>query len=224
MSGFYELFEASFQAVNLAYTLLLLLVVVYWVIVMFGMLDLSSLDLDLDAGDVDASAELPDGVDGIEAADSPLVFDGLLEYFNLRRAPLSVMISFFALSLWMIGVAANQYLNKGQSTALAFGIFFGNVLLSAHIAKFACLPLVPVFTSLRKETSGHRELMGSLVVVTSAHVDGEFGQVELQEEGAPITLLARTEGQVLNKGDEAVLLRKESDRDVYLVTKLDMEG
>jgi len=212
MSGFAELYHASTQGMNLPATLLLLLVVLYWFTVMFGVLDLSSLDVDLDASG-------PEG--GMEGAE-PSGFDALLEYFNIRQVPVSIVVSFFALSFWMVGVFANHALHDTRSGLLGLAVFILNVPFSAHVAKWVTRPMVPIFRAMRKDAESVRDLCGERVFVTSSTADAKFGIAEIRCEGAPITLNVRTEGDVLPKGTEAVILQHDPEKDTYLITPLEL--
>ncbi len=217
MSGLAQLWHASIHLANLPYTLLLLLVVLYWLTVLAGVLDLGSLDLDAPDVDGDVDLDVPDA--GVDAG----FFGGLLEYFNLRKVPFSIMVSAFALSLWVVGMLANHYLHGTRSALLGLALLLPNILLSAHVAKFVTLPLVPLFRGMRTEVAASRDLVGSRVIVTSSKVDATFGLAEIREVGAPITLMVRTEGgETLSKGAEAVILRSEPEKSVHIITKLEL--
>jgi hypothetical protein len=209
-----ELWHASVHLSNLFSTLLLLLVVVYWIVVLCGILDIDTLDLDMDAGDVD----------GVEA-DLSGGSEGLLEYLNLRKVPLSIMVSIFALSLWLIGVLVNHYLHHTSSVLLGLAVFVPNVLISAHVAKFVTLPLVPLFRSINKGIAEVREMIGTRVRITSSSADAKFGQAEVisADVGPSVVLSVRTEGEeILPKGAEAVIVSEDSDKQVYVVSKLEV--
>ena len=207
-----QLWHASVHIVNLPYTLLLLLVVLYWISVMVGVLDMDALDLDLGEFEVEIDDAGPAGGG----------HEGLLEYFNLRQVPLSIVVSLFALSLWLLGVLANHYLHGTSSGLLGLILFVPNVLVSAHVAKFVTRPLVPLFRSLHADIAETRDLIGSRVTVTSSKADATFGQAELASDGAPITLSVRTEGEALSKGTEAVILDVDADKHVYVISKLEV--
>jgi hypothetical protein len=208
-----ELWHASVHISNLFSTLLLLLVVVYWVVVLCGILDIDTLDLDVDAGDID----------GMEA-DISGGSEGLLEYLNLRKIPLSIMVSIFALSLWLIGILANHYLHHTSSALLGLAIFVPNIIISAHVAKFVTLPLVPLFKSINKGIAEVRDMMGTRVRITSSSADSQFGQAEVitNESGPAVVLSVRTEGEVLPKGTEAVVVGEDVEKRVYVVSELEV--
>ncbi len=210
MESFVQLWHASFHLANLPYTLLLLLVLLYWICVLIGALDLSSLDVDLPEGDGGAPASTAGG------------FDGILEYFNLRKVPLSIVVSFFALSLWVVGVLANHFIHGTSSKLLGLALVVPNIIVSAHVAKFITAPLVPLFRSMRGDAMERRDLVGTRVIVTSSKADATFGQAEIREVGAPILLNVRTEGEILPRGSEAVILHTNPDTRIHIITKLEI--
>lgn len=210
-----QLWHASVHISNLFSSLLLLLVVLYWVVVLCGVLDVDTLDLDmdLDAGDADG---VETGVSGGN--------EGLLEYLNLRKVPLSIVVSIFAISLWLLGVLANHYLHNTSSTLLGLIVFVPNVLISAHIAKFVTMPLIPLFRSMNADIAEVRDMAGTRVRITSSKADAKFGQAEVisREDGPSVVLSVRTEGEVLPKGTEAVVVCEDVDKRVYVVSKLEV--
>lgn len=211
------LWHASVHISNLFSSLLLLLVVLYWVIVICGVLDVDALDLDMDL-DLDAG-----DADGMEV-DVSGGSEGLLEYLNLRKVPLSIMVSIFTLSLWLLGVLANHYLHNTSSALLGLVVFVPNVLISAHIAKFVTMPLVPLFRSMNQDIAVVRDMAGTRVRITSSKADAKFGQavVLAPEDGPAVVLSVRTEGEVLPKGTEAVVVSEDVDKRVYVVSKLEV--
>ena len=68
MDALAELWSICVQGPNLPYTILLGFVLIYWLTVILGFLDLSTLDLDVDIDmDVDGadSAVFPSGLEGV---------------------------------------------------------------------------------------------------------------------------------------------------------------
>lgn len=208
-----QLWQASVHISNLFASLLLLLVVLYWVTVLCGLLDVDTLDLEMDAGEIE----------GLEVG-SAHGHEGLLEYLNLRRVPLSIVVSVFALSLWLVGVLANHYLHNTSSGLLGLIVFVPNMLISAHVAKYVTMPLVPLFRSMHAHVAKVQDMAGTRVRITSSSVDAKFGQAEVIGAGGgpAVVLSVRTEGEVLPKGTEAVVVSGDTDKSVYVVSKLEV--
>ncbi len=210
-----QLWHASVHISNLFSSLLLLVVVLYWVIVVCGVLDVDTLDLDLDFDTGDADGVETGSTDGHE---------GLLEYLNLRKVPLSIVVSIFAISLWLLGVLANHYLHNTSSGLLGLVVFVPNVLISAHVAKIVTMPLVPLFRSMNQGIAEVRDMAGTRVRITSSKADDKFGQAVVisPDDGPAIVFSVRTEGEVLPKGTEAVVVCEDADKRVYVVSKLEV--
>jgi len=215
-----ELFQASISAVNAPYTLLLVAMLIYWGGVVLGALDIDALDLDIegdadiDAGDMDADADA--GGEGVGHA--------LLTYFNLRDVPVTIVASFFILSLWACGILSNYYLHRNSSELLAAALFIPNLLVSLHVAKFITAPLKPVFKKMKAQVEDHQDLVGKRCVVTTSEVTEHFGQAEVKTNGAELQLTVRTtDGETLKKGDQAVIMEELGAKGMYVISKLEME-
>lgn len=206
-----EFLDACFHVVNLPATLLLILVVLYWLTVIIGAMDLSTLDVELP--DMDMEGGEASGIGNVDA---------FLEYFNIRYVPVSIMVTLFAISFWVISMIANHYLNPGMWGLFGLAIFAVNIPISAHVAKFAGAPMVPLFKGMRSQSSAKRELIGSRVIITSSKADASYGQAEIQGEGPPITLSVRTDGEEIPRGAEAVILSHEPEKNIHLITTLEI--
>ncbi|MDF3129346.1 hypothetical protein P0Y35_09075 [Kiritimatiellaeota bacterium B1221] len=206
-----ELFEASFNVVNLPATLLLIMILLHWIIVIIGAMDMISIDSELDF-ELDMDGE----GGGFDKGDF------ILEYFNAKYIPISILMSIFALSFWAISMYANWYIHQNENGWMGLAIFAGNLIVSAHITKFATQPLIPIFKSMREQMSDNMNLVGKTVIVTSSKADAKFGQGQIRLDGPEITLNVRTAGEELPRGTEAVILQHEPATDIYLITQLEI--
>jgi hypothetical protein len=77
-------------------------------------------------------------------------------------------------------------------------------------------PLAPIF--VHTTSRGGRHLIGKACVVRTGRVDDRFGQAELDDGGAGLLLHVRCAGEnALKKGDEALIIDYDAQRDVYIV-------
>ena len=88
------LWQAAIEPVNIVYTILLVVVALYWLSVFLGALDLSSFDFDVDA-DVDVDADLDVDVDADMDVDGEAHttigwFAGTLHFFNFGKLPFMI--------------------------------------------------------------------------------------------------------------------------------------
>jgi len=134
------LWDAAFSGPNMVYTILLMVVLLYWLLVLIGTLDFGSLDIELDL-DADVDAEIDAEVGGLEG------MAGILHFFNLGRVPFMVILSFAALAMWASSILANYYLSDG-SVWFPILFFLPIVFVGLITAKLLTTPLIPIFKSL----------------------------------------------------------------------------
>ena len=91
-----ELLEFAFSGVNILPTILLIFVVIYWLIVLIGVVDVDTVDIDVE---VDADVDLD--VNG---------FASVLAFFNLDQLPLMIFLTFYAIPLWVVTLIGNDLL------------------------------------------------------------------------------------------------------------------
>ena len=211
MSDFLELMRFSFDMVNLPFTVLLLVVMLYWGCVIAGAMDLDFFDIDADA-DVDMDADVD--VDGVEGGG----FFAFLRFFNVGEVPLMIVASVFVIVLWAGAITFNYQLNSSRSIVFSWLYWVPGVIAAGFVAKLLTMPLRRFFRMLASQTEDHEDLVGKVCTVVTSEVTEKFGQVEMDNEGAPVRLNARTrDGEVLARGDRALLLEERAGQ-VCLVT------
>ena len=209
-----ELLQESLRLYNFPITVCFVLVVLFWMITVFGIVDSDALEpnLDLDA-DVDVDAQVHGGSIGL----------GLLRFFNLGEVPLMILLSVLITLDWAGAVALNYYFNPGQSFLIAGGWLFANGVVSLLLTKFLTVPLKPLMRKL-KEGEKHRPVIGRACVIKTSEVTETFGQAEAEDDsGNPLLLHVRvSQGQKsLAKGDRALVVDTLDDAQTYVVRKLE---
>lgn len=208
-----ELWEHAILFYNLPLTILLGLVLVFWLVSVVGAVDLDGLDLDFD---VDADLD----VDG-EGAASGLsgIFGFAMRFVNAQDVPITIILSLLSVFMWATSLLANSYLNPGHSGWIALGLFVGNFFFSAILVKATTQPLRPFLRSLKAEDTTE-PLIGLVGTVKSRVLDKDFGQIEVPRiSGAPALLNAiLPDGHdSLVRGDQVLVFDFDADRDKYLV-------
>lgn len=101
-----QFFEACTQSpVNLALSVMLVLILFYWVVVVLGAVGLDSLDFDLDFDgepDIDIDTDLDTDASLLDAG----LGTAILKFFHIGTVPVLILLSVFILSLWAIGVVS----------------------------------------------------------------------------------------------------------------------
>lgn len=223
-----ELIEAAFSGVNLVYTILLIVMLAYWLIVLLGVVDLDpfGFDLDVDAGGADVGADVDAGAGG-EAGGDAAGGDGFswLYYFNVGEVPIMIYASILIITMWIVSLQVNYWLDSQQAAWaagyrgwIAAALFVPNLIFAFFVAK---LILTPV-RRLRQHRQQPTRLEGKTCLVTSLEVNETFGRCEMPKTDGSLILNVRTRGgEVLQKGDAAEILEQvhEGDVEYYVVTR-----
>jgi hypothetical protein len=214
----WEVLDASLAAVNLPYTVFLALILLYWLTVIVGGLEVGLCNVDLSApGDADADVDTDmdttvPGLGGMGLA--------ALQFFHVGTVPLVLLLSFLALSMWVISLLTNYYL-QNHSLLLALFLFLPNVSVSLLITKFVTLPWRALFRTLHDERQATPEVIGKVCVVKTSKVDTTSGQAEVVSNEAPLLLNVRTMGgEVLGKGEEALVVQCNEHNNTYIIARL----
>jgi hypothetical protein len=243
MAPFLEL-TLSFPAV--VYTVLLGVALVYWVFVVIGAAHVNLLgdgaaDAAADAalegvakgalegatkGMLEGAAEHFDGGDAGDMADGGGEHAGIVAALKLRSAPATVVLSSILLFAWvfaMLGMKAALALAPSGSLALTVakvGVLVGAPLLALLPTSIVVRPLARVFTPPTATT--HDALVGKLCTIRTGTVTDRFGEATLEDGGAGVVVRVRVDsGEKLGRGDQAVIVGYDPDRQEFTVAPLD---
>ena len=206
-----QLLEVASQFPTVIYSVLLGIVVIYWVIGMLGLIDLDfSGDVDVD---LDVDTDMGNSVGGLA---------GLLLTFGLTGVPFTLVISIIILVCWLISFYLQFYLltwlPDGWLFYLAGAVCTGVIfLISLPITAIFIRPLKGVFKSV--ETTSSLGLVGLEATVVTGKVTETFGQARIFNEGAEMLLDVRCSPEhIMKKGDKVLVIEYEKDNHAYIVS------
>ena len=219
-----EFFENCVSPAMLAPTVLLGLCLLYWILVIVGVLGMEAFDFDVDpAVDVDPSIDVDGGVDVDAGGHGGFVVESL-KFFHLGDVPLMIVLSIFALSFWGANYAANQYFNpewRGWFSVLWFG---PSLLVGLVITKLILMPSARIFAFKDNAAIDRERLIGQKAIVTTSEVSESFGQASIQQDGPPIVLNVRVEkGDSFQQSDVVKIINYNKESDTFLVKSADFE-
>ncbi len=228
-----EFITAAFAPVTVLFTVLLLVLGLYWILVILGLLHLDLFHLEHPGGDlhwganVDASVDADGSVDAGTDLDGvgPSLFHSVLHFLYFGEVPTMLLVSIMVLSLWTFSMLGNHYLNPDGSGAMAVAIFIGDFAVSTLVLKFVALPLRTFYLLLNKDYNAPGDVVGRVCRVVTTQVTREkMGQAEVPTNGAPIVLnvLAR-DAHVFQKGEEAVVVARDNAKGTYRIARVDLE-
>lgn len=213
-----ELLDVIVAPSNIVYTILLLVVLFYWISVLLGALDLSAFDFDVEA-DTDLDLDVDSEVD-IDANNAGWVI-GTLQFFNFGRIPFMIIMTFVVLSAWTIALLVNHYIGN-DSILFALILAIPNICVSLIITKIITTPLVPTFERMNKGEEDVDYLGRTGLVILSAS-STDVGQVQVMVNESPLLITVKAvKDQIgpIAKGAEVLIVRRAKNRKYYLVRPL----
>jgi len=206
-----EFFNEITSAANFIPTVLVGLVLLYWIMIIVGFIGMDAVDLDLDVdADVDAGMDFEVG--------GPGVFASLSHFLHMQDVPVVIVGSFFIIFWWIITVSVNHLINPDQGVLISLAILLPCLAVSLVLTKIAITPFARGLKNYDEFEDSRERLIGSVTTVTTSEVTPEFGQVELATDGPEITMNARTlPGEELAKGDAAKIIAYDENTDIYTV-------
>ncbi len=232
MSGFLDHFVAFPTVI---FTVLLGILLLYWLLVIVGALGMPSVDIDsgLDSGlegigDGIGGAEGFDGIgeaaEGVGEGASGLL-SGLFHASKLGTVPVTVATSLLVFWVWlssMFGsILLRPYLPDWGAATLGLLVilplsFITGLILTSLVVR----PLGPLFVV--HAAPSRRQLAGRICEVRSGSVTSDFGQAELADGGAGLILSVRcAKENDLKRGDLVVIVSYDEEKDTYDVEPVD---
>ncbi|MEM6262787.1 MAG: hypothetical protein AAGI38_09790 [Bacteroidota bacterium] len=207
-----ELLDAAVSPANIIITGLLIFILLYWITVILGVIDLDAVDFDVDV-DVDADVDIDADVD----ASGVSWFNSVLAFFNLGHVPFMVFMTCWIVPAWAICIIANDKLGI-SSFGVGLGIMAGGLFASLFIAKIATQPFVRIFAKIDQEAKENQRIRGKICTVTIGTTATSTGQATINTSGAPLLINVRTsEGVEMQKGDTGLVLELIDNQNIYLI-------
>lgn len=226
MFGFTEFFQQIFSPAMLPFTILMLIVAGYWLVVIFGMIDIEILDFgDFDVGSLvedisESTGEVVEAATG--STESSL--HALLGFINIGTVPVTIILSIITFQMWLMAYFVNSLLPDAMKGMMPFIIFIMLLfmilgIVSIFLTGLTSRPFRKVFKI--KTTHGHAYLVGKICKIKTSEVTPTFGQAELQVKDSHLLLSVRATGaNNLKKGGEAVILGYNKAKDTYNVKEI----
>jgi hypothetical protein len=208
MDSIFELLRVSLQPLNLPFSILLGLVVLYWLFVCLGFFSTDGLD-----GDMEMSGD----ADGLHSFGS---LHSVLKFLHVGEAPLMAILSILVVCAWAFSVLANYYFNPGGAFGFGLLLLIPNLLVSLVLTRFLTKPLRVVFKLLSKDYDRHEKIVGQVCLITTGEVTERFGQGTVEIKGAPLVLQVRTShGEILRRGDRGLIISEDKEKSCFHIIK-----
>ncbi|MPZ81842.1 MAG: hypothetical protein GEV28_16150 [Actinophytocola sp.] len=194
----------SFPAVLLSF--LLVVVVLYWLLVVLG-----TLDIDVGGGD-DVGGDDGGGDDGDGG--------GLLDGLGLGGVPVTVSLSVLIIFAWFVSLVGGLLLvglDGALATALGIGVLVVAIVVGLLAARLIALPLRKLYVSGLEPSRA--DFIGRECVVRTGKVSTDFGQAEVTAaDGSSAVIQVRQTGEhELTAGRLALIFDYDTDGEFFWV-------
>ncbi len=196
------------------YTVFIGVLLVFWLFVIIGALDLEIMSFDADI-DVDAEIEIPG-------------FVGLMHTLGLTGVPFTIVITILVFLAWVFSYIVSAYLiplipSNLVQILVATITLVGAFLLAVPITSRIVAPLRKL--SQENQAQSNKDFLGSHCAVTSLSVDNSFGQGKIKTQGASLIVRIRAElPNTIKKGDIVRPISYDEKDNVYhIVTHEEFE-
>ncbi len=173
-------------------------------------------------GEAAGESLLESAVEGVEASSSVLSFLGLM---GLRKAPLTVVMSFWILFSWMLSAYTMSLLGGlGDSFIIqaltGAGVLLGSLVLTMPLTSLSVRPLAPIFAEDR--AYGVSDLVGKSCFLSTGSISDTFGQATLTDaRNHTHNLQVRcSKGGNINKGDELLIISVDKEANTFKVVPM----
>jgi hypothetical protein len=204
-----NLIDASLRFPTVIFTIGLGIVLIYWLFVLLG-----ALDIDLFGhGDVtDVGKGIGDGHDVDVDADGTG-----WDVLGLGTVPLTISISGIFLSCWCLSLLGMTYAASalGDRPWLPFVILPLAILVGLPLTGLLVRPLRGVFAL--REGKSNKDYIGSTCTITTGTVNEGFGQATIEDGGTVLVIPVRCDRNGLARGHKALVIDFDVNRHAYVV-------
>jgi len=219
---------------NAVMTIIMGVLVIYWLFVFLSGTGLDDLDLgfdfdvDVDAPDADvASADTDISTDhdtntdtDIPEKQEPGFFMKFLTFLNVGKVPFMLVLSTLKFFVWVGTLIVTQLINVAQWGAWSLLILLPLFFISIFFTKWATNPLVKFFKEVGYKGEDEIDFLGRSGKMLS-HIKGnKIGCAEVIVDKTPIRLNVRSiDGEEIKYGDYVIVADETDDKKIYLVSR-----
>ena len=219
-----EILELLFNPLpNGIMTILMGFSLVYWV---FQLLAGDGIDLGTDSeihfgdiNDIDANSDT-DFDKNIDTSVEPSFFSKVLDFINVGKVPLMVLVTVFKFISWVITIVSTTVLGLAQ-----FGIWSVVILIPIFIIVFIAMhwiskPLVKLFSELGYHGEEEMDFIGRIGIIKSTIEEQKLGSAEfkINQDIYTLNIVSQT-GEKINFGENIIIIDEDKSQNIYYVTK-----
>lgn len=190
---------------NAIMSVLVGLLILYWVLTLISGIGPDFLDLDTDT-DFDLS--------------EPGFFASFFSFLNIGKIPFMLFCTIYIVFIWVGSLIITSIFKGADWGALSVLILIPLACLSVFLTKIATTPMIKFFKEIGYKGEEEIDFLGRSGRMTSTIQGDKIGTAEFLIDKNPIRLNVKSiEGKELKYNDYVIIVDESSDRKYYLVNK-----
>ncbi|WOI22197.1 OB-fold-containig protein [Nonlabens ulvanivorans] len=231
-------FNILFSEVNITLTVLLIILILYWLATMISGIDFD-LDIDVDVDvDIDADVDLDTGIEGgnmdfqdvanAEVDREHVVnkrtrklkwWQVFLIYFNFVGLPFMFTFTFWIFLWWMISVLTTSITGSYDNT-FGFVIVLAAFIPALILTKIITTPFKSFFKNLNKDGDKAVDFLGREALLLSSISGDKLGNAEVMADGNLMSIYVKSlDGSELRFRESVLIIKRSDDKNYFLVSK-----
>ena len=225
---------------NAVMTVIMAILVVYWLFVLLFGVGLEDLDLGFDFdvdipdvsvpdvgidSDIDADTDIDADSDADTDSDvagekSPGFFAQFLNFMNVGRVPFMLILSTLKFFIWIGSLITTSLINITAWGLYSLLILIPLAIIAVFFTKFATNPMVKFFKEIGYKGEEEIDFLGRSGKMLSNIKDEKSGIAEFLVDKNPIKLNVKSlDGAEIKYGEYVVIMDESDDKKYYLVNK-----
>lgn len=209
---------------NAIMTFLTGLSLIYWILNMLmgdgHDFDSTNVDIDFDGSEVQDIDHDSDVSHDHEAIEEPSFFSKAIDYINIGKAPLMVIVTLFQFIGWMITIASSVFLKLNEYGWKSVLILIPILLLTYFLMHYVTIPVVKLYNNVGYTGEEAYDFLGKNGMMRSSIQDSKIGSAEFKIGEDIIRLNVKSyNGEPLKYGDEVSVVNGSEDKKYYYVQK-----
>jgi hypothetical protein len=231
-------FNILFSEVNITLTVLLIILILYWLATMITGIDFDlDVDVDIDV-DIDADVDLDTGIEGgnmdfqdvanAEVDREHVVnkrtrklkwWQVFLIYFNFVGLPFMFTFTFWIFLWWMISVLTTSITGSYDNT-FGFVIVLAAFIPALILTKVITTPFKSFFKNLNKDGDKAVDFLGREALLLSSISGDKLGNAEVTADGNVMSIYVKSlDGSELRFRESVLIIKQSDDKNYFLVSK-----
>ncbi|WP_299883200.1 hypothetical protein [uncultured Lacinutrix sp.] len=225
--------DIAFSSVNIILSLLVILLILYWLFTMISGIDFD-LDIDVDV-DIDVDADVDVDIDTAtsitDLANAEINKEDVLKYnrknlewwqivllyFNFVGLPFMFTFTCWIFIWWLCTVISTS-ITESYNTSFGYTLLLIGIVPSLFLTKIFTTPFKGFFKNLNPDGDLPINLAGRKGVMLSKISGDKMGSAEVVAKGNPMSVYAKSfGGETINYKQTIIVVKQSDDKNFYWV-------